>query len=83
MDEIVRHDVRRPLPANELFQVGIQPGNDQDRILVQGRYTAEGLLELTVIDEVLGKPVSDSFIHTPGLSSGEIDKKRRDMAGRA
>jgi len=65
------------------IRVPIQPSNkDEDRIRVQGRYTAEGLLELTVTDDLLGKAVSESFIHKPGLSGAEIEQKRRDMASR-
>ncbi len=60
----------------------IQPSdNDQDRIRVKGRYTAEGLLELTVVDESSGQTISDSFIHQPGLSGTEIEQKRRTLAG--
>lgn len=60
----------------------IQPSDkDQDRIRVKGRYTAEGLLELTVVDDLSGQTISDSFIHQPGLSGTEIEQKRRDMAG--
>jgi molecular chaperone DnaK len=60
----------------------IQPSDsDQNRIRVKGRYTAEGLLELTVVDDLSGQAISDSFIHQPGLSGMEIEQKRRDMAG--
>jgi molecular chaperone DnaK len=70
--------------ASILREIGvpIQPSNkDEDRIRVRGRYTAEGLLELTVVDDLLGQAISDSFVHQPGLSSAEIEQKRRDMAG--
>lgn len=61
----------------------IQPSNkDEDRIRIKGRYTAEGRLELTVMDDLLGKAISDSFVHKPGLTGTEIEQKRRDMAGR-
>jgi molecular chaperone DnaK len=61
------------------IRVPIQPSDkDQDRIRVKGCYTAEGLLELTVVDDLLGKVVSDSFIHKPGLSGTDIEQKRRD-----
>jgi molecular chaperone DnaK (HSP70) len=60
----------------------IQPSDkDQDRIRVKGRYTAEGLLELTVVDDLSGQAISDSFIHKPGLSGTDIEQKRRDMGG--
>lgn len=60
----------------------IQPSDkDQDRIRVKGRYTAEGLLELTVVDDLSGQTVSDSLIYQPGLSGTEIEQKRRDMTG--
>jgi molecular chaperone DnaK len=60
----------------------IQPSEkDEDRIRIKGRYTAEGLVELTVIDALSGREVSDSFVHKPGLSGTEIEQKRRDMDG--
>ncbi len=60
----------------------IQPSDkDQDRIRVKGRYTAEGLLELTVVDDLSGQTISDCFIHQPGLSGTEIEQKRRNLAG--
>jgi len=63
------------------IQVPIQPSErDEERIIVKGKYTTDGTLELTVVDRLLGKPVSDSFIHKPGLSSAEIEQKRDDMA---
>ena len=66
------------------IRVPIQPSNrDEDRIRVNGRYTAEGRLELTVMDDLLGKAVSDTFVHQPGLTGTEIEQKRRDMAGQA
>ena len=66
------------------IRVPIAPSDqDQDRIRVKGRYTAEGLLELTVVDDLSGKTVSDSFVHKPGLSRDEIEQKRCDMAGQA
>jgi molecular chaperone DnaK (HSP70) len=64
------------------IRVPIQPSDkDQDRIRIKGRYTAEGLLEVTVVDDLSGQAISDSFIHQPGLSSTEIEQKRRDLAG--
>jgi len=66
-------------PLREI-KVPIKPSDkDQDRIRVKGRYTEEGLLELTVMDEILGKPISDSFVHKTGLSEAEIDDKRRQL----
>lgn len=60
------------------IEIPIQPSDkEESRILVKGRYTEEGLLELTVTDDLLGKPVSDSFIHSSGLSEEEIDKCRK------
>ena len=60
----------------------IKPSDkDENRIRVKGRYTEEGLLELIVIDALSGKEVADSFIHQPGLSSTEIDRKRNDLDG--
>ena len=62
------------------IRVPIKPSDkDQDRIRLKGRYTEEGLLELTVVDELLGKPVSDSFVHKAGLSEAEIDDKRKRL----
>ena len=52
---------------------------DSDRILIKGRYTEEGLIELSIIDLLLGKAVSDSFIYKAGLSQAEIDQKRKDL----
>ena len=58
------------------IEVPIDPSEkDTDRILVKGRYTEEGLLEITVIDEIRGEPFSESFIHSAGLSNAEIERK--------
>jgi molecular chaperone DnaK (HSP70) len=71
-DAVVLREIRAP----------IQPSDkDTDRIRVKGRYTAEGLLELTVVDDLSGQAISDSFIHQPGLSSAEIEQKRHDLGG--
>ena len=57
--------------------VPIKPSdNHADRINVKGKYTEQGLLEITVMDELLGQPVSDSFIYNAGLSEAEIDEMR-------
>lgn len=71
-------------PLLREIRVPIAPSDqDEDRIRVKGRYTAEGLLELTVVDDLSGQTISDSFVHQPGLSRAEIEQKRCDMAGRA
>ncbi len=58
------------------IDVPINPSDkDTNRILVKGRYTAEGILEITIIDEIRNEPVTDSFAYKAGLSSAEIDKK--------
>ena len=62
------------------IELPIKPSNkDEDRIKLTGRYTEEGLLEITVVDDLLGEPVSDSFIYTPGLSEAEINEKRKQL----
>ena len=62
------------------IRVPIAPSDkDENRITVKGRYTAEGRLELTVVDALSGREVSDSFVHTPGLSDAEIQQKRDAM----
>ena len=61
--------------------VPIQPSDKHaDRIKLKGRYTEEGLLETVFIDELLGKPVSDSFVHSAGLSKAEISSKREQLS---
>ena len=61
--------------------VPIQPSqSNTDRIRVAGKYTEEGLLEITVTDDLLGKPISDSFVHSDGLSDAEIKQKTALMA---
>jgi len=60
--------------------VPIQPSdNDENRIKLKGRYTEEGLIELTVVDDLLGRPISDSFVYKAGLSDAEIDQKRKQL----
>jgi molecular chaperone DnaK (HSP70) len=60
--------------------VPIKPSEkDENRILLQGRYTEEGLLETTVVDELLGQPVSDSFTYSAGLSEDEIQEKTKRL----
>jgi molecular chaperone DnaK len=69
-------------PILREIRAPIQPSDsDQNHIRVKGRYTAEGLLELTVVDDLSGQAICDSFIYKPGLSGTEIEQKRRDMAG--
>lgn len=54
------------------INVPIEPSDrDEDRIIVKGRYTEEGLIELTITDAITGKPISDSFIHKSGLSESK------------
>lgn len=63
------------------IEVPIKPSDhDQDRIKLHGRYTEEGLLETTIVDELLGQPVSDSFTYSAGLTEAEIDEKRREFS---
>ena len=57
--------------------VPIKPSAEHaDRINVKVKYNEQGLLELTVMDELLGKPVSDSFIYSAGLSDAEINEMK-------
>ena len=53
---------------------------DADRIKLNGRYTEEGLLETTIVDDLLGKPISDAFTYSVGLTQAEIDEKREHLA---
>jgi molecular chaperone DnaK len=67
-------------PLLRKVTVPIRPSdNDENRIKLKGRYTEEGLLELTVVDDLLGRPISDSFVYKAGLSDAEIDQKRRQL----
>jgi molecular chaperone DnaK (HSP70) len=67
-------------PILREIRAPIQPSDrDHNRIRVKGRYTDEGLLELTVVDDLSGQTISDSFIYKPGLSGAEIEQKRDDM----
>ena len=60
--------------------VPIHPSDkDKDRILVKGKYNEDALLEITVIDELRGEPVSDSFVYSAGLSAAEIDMKIQEL----
>ena len=62
------------------IKVPIRPSReDEDRIKLKGRYTAEGLLETTIVDDHLGQAVSDSFTHSSGLSDAEIEDKREQF----
>jgi molecular chaperone DnaK (HSP70) len=75
-------------PLLRKVTVPIQPSdNDENRITLKGRYTEEGLIEVTVVDDLLGRPISDSFVYKAGLSDAEIDQKRKqlrkDMGGQA
>lgn len=52
------------------IHVPIQPSeHDQDRILLKGCYNEEGLLELTILDELLGTPVNEAFVYKPGIDT--------------
>jgi molecular chaperone DnaK len=71
-------------PIIRKFTVPIQPcTEDMERILLKGRYTEEALIEMTVVDDLLNKPINVSFTYKAGLSEAEIDEKRdqlrRDM----
>lgn len=58
----------------------IQPSEkDASRICVQGEYTEEGLLKITVIDELLGQPVSESIVYKTGLSEADIQIKKQEL----
>jgi len=60
------------------IDVPIKPtDHDDNRIIVNGCYNAEGILEITVTDKVLGKPVTDSFAYQAGLTQTEINEKRK------
>ena len=61
-------------------RVPIEPSAaDADRIIIKGVYTAEGLLEISITDELLGKPVSDSFVYSAGLSVDDIQKRHAEF----
>lgn len=71
-------------PIIRKFTVPIQPcTEDLERILLKGRYTEEALIEMTVVDDLLNKPINVSFTYKAGLTDAEIDDKRdqlrRDM----
>lgn len=73
-------ELSKNCPLLREITVSIQPSQkDEDRIVLKGRYSEEGLLELTVVDDLLGKPVSDAFIYKTGLSEAEIDQKREQL----
>lgn len=56
------------------FTVPIQPSDrDSDRINVKGRYTEDGLLEITVFDTLLNKPVNITFTYKPGMTEKAAD----------
>jgi hypothetical protein len=58
----------------------IQPSDhDRDRIRMKGHYTKEGLIELDIVDDLLGQPISDSFVYKASLSNAEIDQKRKQL----
>jgi molecular chaperone DnaK len=66
--------------------VPIKPSDkDEPRIELKGRYTEEGLVELNAVDKLLGKPISDSFIHKAGLRDAGVDEGsnhfRKDAEG--
>ena len=51
------------------FIVPIKPSDkDSDRIIVRGCYTEEGLLEITVFDTLLNKPVNVTFTYKPEMT---------------
>lgn len=62
------------------FRVPIKSASkDMDRIKHKGCYTDEGLLEMTVVDDLLNKPIDVSFTYEAGLSDAEIDEKREQL----
>lgn len=64
-------------PIIRKFTVPIQPCNeDLERILLKGHYSEEALIEMTVVDDLLNKPINVSFSYKAGLTDAEIDDKR-------
>ncbi len=64
------------------IKVPIEPSQeDSARIVVKGQYSEEGILSITVLDELLGKPVDDSFVYKTGLSEDEIQMKKKEFEG--
>jgi len=66
----VLHEVRVPIRPSD---------KHADRIIVEGKITEEGVVNITVKDELLDKPINDSFVHAAGLTKAEIDQKRRQF----
>ena len=70
----------RDCPLLHEVKVPIRPSDKHaDRIIVEGKINEEGVVNITVKDELLDKPVTDSFVHTAGLTKAEIDQKRRQF----
>jgi molecular chaperone DnaK len=67
-------------PVLHEVRVPIRPSDEHaDRIIVEGKINEEGIVNITVKDELLDKPVTDSFVHTAGLTKAEIDQKRKEF----
>ena len=70
----------RDCPLLHEVKVPIRPSDKHaDRIIVEGKITDEGVVNITVKDELLDKPVNDSFVHAAGLTKSEIDQKRQQF----
>jgi molecular chaperone DnaK len=69
-----------PCPVLHEVRVPIRPSDKHtDRIIVEGKITEEGVVNITVKDELLDKSITDSFVHAAGLTKAEIDQKRRQF----
>jgi molecular chaperone DnaK len=67
-------------PLLHEVKVPIRPSDKHaDRIIVEGKITDEGVVNITVKDELLDKTITDSFVHAAGLTKAEIDQKRRQF----
>lgn len=68
--------------CKQLFEINapIKPNvNSSDSIIVKGHFSKEGVLDITVVDEFLGKEVTESFVHKTGLNEQEIKEKQNKL----
>ena len=74
------HELSKNSTLLRRINVPIKPSDqDGNRICINGKYTEQGILEITITDDLLGKPISDSFVHKAGLSDTEIEKKTNHL----
>jgi molecular chaperone DnaK len=67
-------------PVIREINIPTQPSDKHEcRIVIRGKYTEEGTFEMTLVDELKGVPVRESFNYVAGLSKTDIDQKRRDF----